>query len=59
MKKAEKLNGIIQISTSSVRGVGETECNFVTTALCDNGTVWIKYDTDSVWYLINEPISYK
>ncbi len=31
---------IIQISTTGVANVSSTQCNRITTALCDDGTVW-------------------
>lgn len=31
---------IISIATAGVENVSSTQCNHITTALCDDGTVW-------------------
>ncbi len=31
---------IVQIATAGVENTRSTQCNHITTALCDDGTVW-------------------
>ena len=40
---------IIQISTTGVANNSNTQCNHVTTVLCDDGTVWQTDDTHRDW----------
>ena len=41
---------IIQISMASVEYSQRTQIDFVTMALCDDGTLWHKCDLDGEWY---------
>lgn len=43
---------IIQICVTGVENVQETQCNFVMTALCDDGTVWNRFGHSSNWLKI-------
>lgn len=40
---------IIQISVTGVENVQETQCNFVMTALCNDGTIWNRFGHQSNW----------
>lgn len=40
---------IIQISNCGVANNQSTQCNYVTVALCDDGTVWENRDSDGHW----------
>ncbi len=41
---------IIQIATSGVESNAQTQCNWVTTALCDDGSVWYISDRNECWF---------
>lgn len=40
---------IIQINTTGVNNTYNTQCDYVTTALCNDGTVWVKHDQSDSW----------
>ncbi len=40
---------VIQISTTSVKNTYETQCDFITTALCSDGSMWIRYGNKQEW----------
>lgn len=46
---------IIQICVTGVENVQETQCNFVMTALCNDGTIWNRFGHQSNWLKV-EPI---
>lgn len=41
---------IIQISTTNVENTASTQCNYISVALCDDGTVWTLADTGNDRY---------
>lgn len=45
---------IIQIAVTGVANNNQTQCNYTTVALCDDGTVWAIRDTDvkQEWVLL-------
>lgn len=45
---------VVQICTTSVKNTYETQCDFITTALCDDGSMWIRYGNKSEWNRIEE-----
>lgn len=45
---------IVQISSFGVENNAGTQCNYVTTALCDDGSVWSCRDVDSYWMSLPE-----
>jgi hypothetical protein len=47
---------VIQISTAGVENTFSTQCNHITTVLCDDGTVWeIKDNSENpVWAQLPE-----
>lgn len=49
----DTLNNIIQVSTSSVENNQSTQCNYIVTALCSDGTLWEKRDGRENWECIN------
>ena len=46
---------IIQIQTCGVANTQSTQCSFIRTALCDDGTVWESYDYGEWHQLTNVP----
>jgi hypothetical protein len=40
---------IIHTSTAGVSNTASTQCNWITTAICDDGTVWWIRDNDQEW----------
>lgn len=45
---------IIQISSCGVENTASTQCSWVTTALCNDGSAWFSRSTDDAWYLFPE-----
>lgn len=45
---------IIQISTCGVENTMGTQCNYITIALCDDGTVWLNRNVDNHWESLPE-----
>ena len=41
---------IISIDTCSVQNNMQTQCNWITTALLSDGSVWFKRDNDNIWH---------
>lgn len=56
MNPAEQDRKIIAIATAGVNNTISTQCNFITTALCNDGTVWeIRDNTNNQeWILLPE-----
>lgn len=51
---------IISVSTCGVTNTQATQCNFVTTALCDDGSIWQCDDTHPEWRRFEDiPAEYK
>ena len=46
---------IIQIQTCGVDNTSSTQCSFIRTALCDDGTVWESYDYKEWCLVVNVP----
>jgi hypothetical protein len=40
---------IVQIAACGVDNVSSTQCAYITTALCDDGTLWEQRNTSSDW----------
>lgn len=40
---------IIQVAVTGVANTAATQCNYITTALCDDGTVWEMDDASRRW----------
>ncbi len=40
---------VAQISTTSVKNTYETQCDFIITALCSDGSMWIRYGNKPEW----------
>ena len=41
---------IIQISTTQVENTYQTQCNTITTVLCDDGTIWkLRDNVNATW----------
>lgn len=45
---------IINITTAGVQNNAGTQCNWITTAVCNDGTVWFLRDNDTEWRQLPE-----
>lgn len=41
---------VIEISTCGVANTNETQCSFITTVLCDDGTMWEQRGNSKEWH---------
>lgn len=41
---------VIQVSVVGVANTSSTQCSYVRTALCDDGTMWESDDTHTEWF---------
>lgn len=46
---------VVAISMAGVENTQATQCNYITTALCNDGTMWIQRSVENDWHEL-EPI---